>query len=71
MEITCSGSAIVRTTGHHHPDVAQIEKEFQRNFQKVDCKVVRLDALLLPLGRRLGFIKPDAHLNSCPLNRGP
>jgi hypothetical protein len=29
MEITCSGSATVRTIGHHRPDVAQIRKEFQ------------------------------------------
>jgi hypothetical protein len=34
MEIACSGSATVRTTGHHLPDVAQIRKEFQRNFGK-------------------------------------
>jgi len=34
MEIACSGSATIRTTGHHRPDAAQIRKEFQRNFGK-------------------------------------
>jgi hypothetical protein len=34
MEITCSGSATVWTTGQHHLDAAQIRKEFQRNFGK-------------------------------------
>jgi hypothetical protein len=34
MEIACSGSATVRTTGQHRPDAAQIRKEFQRNFGK-------------------------------------
>jgi len=45
MEITCSGSAIVRTIKHHRPDAAQIRKEFQRNFRKADCTIVRPDAL--------------------------
>jgi hypothetical protein len=34
MEIVCSEGATVRTTGQHHPDEAQIRKEFQRNFGK-------------------------------------
>jgi hypothetical protein len=34
MEIACSESATVWTTGQHRPDVAQIRKEFQRNFGK-------------------------------------
>jgi hypothetical protein len=34
MEIASSGSATVRMTGHHCRDVAQIRKEFQRNFEK-------------------------------------
>jgi len=34
MEIAYSGSTIVRTTGHHHSDAAQIWKEFQQNFRK-------------------------------------
>jgi hypothetical protein len=71
MEITCSGSAIIRTTGHHCLDAAQIRKEFQRNFRKADRTVVRPDALWLPSGRCLGFIKPDVHLNPQPINRGP
>jgi len=45
MEITCSGSATVWKTGHHHPNTAQIKKEFQQNFWKVDRTVVRPDAL--------------------------
>jgi hypothetical protein len=43
MEIAYSGSAIVRTTGHHRPITAQNRKEFQRNFRKADCTVVRPD----------------------------
>jgi hypothetical protein len=34
MEIVCSGSATVQTTGHHRPDAAQIKKEFQRILGK-------------------------------------
>jgi len=34
MEITCSGSAIVQTTGHHIPNAAQIGIKFQRHFGK-------------------------------------
>jgi hypothetical protein len=45
MEITCNGSATVQMTGHHFPDAAQIRKEFQRNFWKVDHTVIRPDAL--------------------------
>jgi hypothetical protein len=71
MEITCSGSVTVRTTGHHRPDAAQNRKEFQRNFWKADRTVVRPDALWPPSGRRLGFIKLDAHLNPQPINRSP
>jgi hypothetical protein len=43
MEITCSGRATVRTTGHHLPDVAHFRKEFQRNSRTIDCTIVRLD----------------------------
>jgi hypothetical protein len=35
MEIACSWSATVWTTGQHHPDAAQNRKEFQRNFGKL------------------------------------
>jgi hypothetical protein len=45
IEITCSRSAIVWTTGHHRLDATQIRKEFQQNFRKADHKIVRLDAL--------------------------
>jgi hypothetical protein len=34
MEIACSRSATVRTTGQHCPDAAQIRKEVQQNFRK-------------------------------------
>jgi len=34
MEIACSWSTTVRTTGQHRPDAAQIGKEFQQNFGK-------------------------------------
>jgi hypothetical protein len=44
MEITCSGSVIVWTTGRHR-HAAQIRKEFQRNFWKADRIVVCPDAL--------------------------
>jgi len=57
--------------GHHRLDVAQIWKEFQRNFWKANRTVVRPDALWLPSGWGLGFIKPDAYLNLQPINRGP
>jgi len=63
MKITCSRSAIIQTIGQHSPDAAQNRKEFQWNFRKADRTIVRSDALWLPSGRHLGFIKPDAHLN--------
>jgi hypothetical protein len=34
MEITCNEIATVRMTRQHRPDLAQIRKEFQRNFRK-------------------------------------
>jgi len=45
MDITCSGGATVRMTGHHRPEATLIRKEFQRNFRKADRTVVRSDAL--------------------------
>jgi hypothetical protein len=63
MKITCSGSATVWMTRHHRPDAAQNRKEFQQKFQKADRTVVRPNALRPPFERRLGFIKPNAHLN--------
>jgi hypothetical protein len=35
MEIACSWSATVWTTGQYRPDAAQIKKEFQQNFGKL------------------------------------
>jgi len=40
-------------------------------FWKADRIVVSPDALCLPSGRGLGFIKPDTHLNLQPINRSP
>jgi hypothetical protein len=58
MEITCSESATVQTW-----------LKSGKNFS--DRTVVRLDTLWLPSVRRLGFFKPNVHLNPQPINRGP
>jgi hypothetical protein len=46
-------------------------KEFQQNSRTINHTVVRLNDPCLPSGRRLVFVKPDAHLNRQPINRGP
>jgi hypothetical protein len=47
------------------------QERISAKFWKADRTVVRLDALWLSFGRRLGFIKLDAQLNLQPINRGP
>jgi hypothetical protein len=47
------------------------KKEFQRNSRTIDRIVVHPNGPLLLSGRRLVFIKPNAHLNCQPINRGP
>jgi len=51
MEIACSWSVTVRTTGQHRPDAAQIKKEFQRNFGKLIVQLsVRMPYVYRPDG---------------------
>jgi hypothetical protein len=44
IEITCSGSAIIRTTGHHRSDAAQKQERILAKFSEIDRIVVRLDS---------------------------
>jgi hypothetical protein len=64
VEVQPSGrqGTTVRTSNH---------ERISAKFWKAGCTVVRPDALWLPSGRRLGFIKPDTQLNLKPINRGP
>jgi len=44
MEIACSRSATIRTSGQHRPNAALFRKEYQR-FWKAGCTVGRPNAL--------------------------
>jgi hypothetical protein len=68
MEITCTGCTTIRMTGQHNPDATLKQERFSTKFWSHSC----------PSGRPLttirtapSFIKPDAHFNSQPINRGP
>jgi len=41
MQITCSGSATVQTTGHHRPDAAQKQDRISAKFSEIESTVVR------------------------------
>jgi hypothetical protein len=71
MEITCNGRATVRTTVPHCPDAALKQERFS-------AKCLEFRSNSCPFGRPMttvlttpSFIKPDAHLNCEPINRGP
>jgi hypothetical protein len=71
MEITCSGRATVRTTGHHRLDAALKQERSSAKFSKFwshSCPAGR-PMTTRPPGPN--FIKPDAHLNCQPINKGP
>jgi hypothetical protein len=71
MEITCSGRATVRTTGHHRPDEALKQEIFSAKFLEFQMHSYLFGRPMTTVWTAPSFIKLDAHLNCQPINRGP
>jgi hypothetical protein len=71
IEISCSRRATVWMTVHHRPDAALKQERFSAKvleFQSYNCRSGRP---MTTIWMAPNFIKPDAHLNCQPINRGP
>jgi hypothetical protein len=71
MGIACSGSTTVRTTRHHRPDTTQKQERISVKFSGSRSYSCSFERPLTTVWMAPIFIKPDAHLNPQPINRGP
>jgi hypothetical protein len=71
MEITCSGRTTVRTTVHHRPDAALKQERSSTKFSEFRSHSCPSEWPMTTVRTAPIFIKPDAHLNCQPINRGP
>jgi len=70
-EITCSERATVRTTGQHRPDAALKQERFLAKFLEFRLHSCPSERPMTTIRMAPSFIKPDAHLNCQPINKGP
>jgi hypothetical protein len=71
MEITCSGRATVWTTVPHHPDAALKQERSSAKFSEFRSHSCLSGWTMTTVRTAPSFIKPDAHLNYYPINKGP
>jgi hypothetical protein len=71
MEISCSGHATVRTTGHNYLDTAFKHERSSAKFLEFRSQSCSSGRSMTTVRTVPSFIKPDAHLNCQPINRGP
>jgi hypothetical protein len=71
MEITYSEHATVRTAGQHRPDAALKQERFSAKFSEFWSHSCPSGRPMTTVQTAPSFIKPDAHLNCRPINRGP
>jgi hypothetical protein len=71
MKITCSGRATVQKTRQHRSDAALKQERFSAKFFEFRSHSCPSEQPMTTVRTVPSFIKPDAHLNPQPINRGP
>jgi hypothetical protein len=69
-KLLAAGRATVRTTGQHRPDVGLKQERYSAKFSKFRSHSCPSGRPMTTFRTGPSFIKPDAHLNCQPINRG-